>query len=154
MNVAIVGSRDFNDYEKLCDVVLSVISVVKIKTIISGGARGADRCAEKFARERELQLRVLLPDKTMANNSRYAKRNQQIVQHCDFLIAFWDGKSPGSKMTIDMTISAGKRCYVYCFADDKLIVHNYSKPLSCYVDSTKQTDIGQFFGTKKRKLDE
>jgi predicted Rossmann fold nucleotide-binding protein DprA/Smf involved in DNA uptake len=44
MKLAIVGSRTFNDYEKLKNTILSLIDLQDIKQIISGGAKGVDTC--------------------------------------------------------------------------------------------------------------
>jgi hypothetical protein len=32
---------------------------------------------------------------------------------CDVLVAFWDGESSGTRMTIDSAIDAGKEVHVY-----------------------------------------
>jgi len=37
-----------------------------------------------------------------------AIRNQEIVNEADTIIAFWDGQSKGTKITIDMALKAGK----------------------------------------------
>lgn len=108
MRVAIVGSRDFTDFEYLEKWVLRTlihdIGVDDFRTlkIVSGGARGADTLAEMFAHRHNISTNIF-----PANWNKYGKkagylRNIEIVNNCDFLIAFWDGESKGTKMTIDI----------------------------------------------------
>ena len=68
---------------------------------MSGGAIGADTYARDFARKKGLKLIEFFP-----NYEKYGKiaplvRNKLIVEECDCLIAFWDGKSRGTKFTLD-----------------------------------------------------
>ncbi len=50
-----------------------------------------------------------------ATNAKAAgpRRNQLIVARCTDVIAFWDGKSPGTLDTIRKAMKAGKSCAVY-----------------------------------------
>lgn len=99
MRIAIVGSRDWTNP----DIVREYISRLPIDwVVISGHARGVDRYAESFARERGL-----LVESYPAEWERYGKkagyiRNELLVQRCDCLLAFWDLKSRGTKHTIDL----------------------------------------------------
>ena len=95
MTVAVIGSRDrcidcFEDY--LPD---------GVDTIISGGARGIDSCAASYARANGLRLIEFLPDYDAFGRSAPLKRNIQIVDAADFVLAFWDGTSRGTKYVID-----------------------------------------------------
>lgn len=79
-----------------------------IATIVSGGAAGADRMAERYSREvlgRPPQ--VFAPQKRYGA-ARFAMRNRQIVEAADMVVAFWDGASPGTRMTIGMARKAKK----------------------------------------------
>jgi len=40
-------------------------------------------------------------------------RNGFIVAHADFVVAFWDGKSRGTKNAIDRAKRLGKRLYIF-----------------------------------------
>jgi len=54
MIIIIAGSRNFNNYKffkQECDKLFSVIKTKCEITIISGGARGVDTMAEKYATE-------------------------------------------------------------------------------------------------------
>ena len=52
MKLAIIGSRDFNDYEFLCDELKPYLH--KITLVISGGAKGADSLGEKWAKDNNI----------------------------------------------------------------------------------------------------
>jgi hypothetical protein len=69
--------------------------------IVSGGARGVDRCAERYAKENNLKLTVFLPDYDQHGRSAPILRNKTIVEYADFVVAFWDGSSRGTYFVID-----------------------------------------------------
>lgn len=102
MNLGIVGSRSFGDYDLLKKEILNLYSIDSIKCIVSGGANGADKLAEKFADEYKLEKKIFLPDWNKYGKKAGYIRNKQIVESSDKLIAFWDNKSPGTKITIDL----------------------------------------------------
>ena len=62
MKLAIVGSRHFDDYKKMSDFVLSKIDLTDIDTVVSGGAKGADTLAERFAREHNISVSIKAAD--------------------------------------------------------------------------------------------
>ena len=105
MKLAIIGSRTFKDYPLLKK---EVDALKDIQLIISGGAKGADKLAEKYTEEHQIELKVFLPEFDKYAAGAYWKRNEQIVGSCDYLIAFWDGKSTGTKYTIDYAKKQGK----------------------------------------------
>ena len=49
MKLAIVGSREFENYDLLCAEVAKIQETQNIELIVSGGAKGADTLAKKFA---------------------------------------------------------------------------------------------------------
>ena len=62
MRIAIVGSRDFNDYNLMEAFVLSKIELKDIQAVVSGGAKGADSLASEFAKKNNLSLIEFLPE--------------------------------------------------------------------------------------------
>lgn len=105
MKYAIVGSRTFNDYKLLEKILDNIIK--SDDCIVSGGANGADKLAAKYARERNLELIEIFPDWSIGKHAG-PLRNQDIVNKCDKLIAFWDGQSKGTKNSIDLAQKSGK----------------------------------------------
>ena len=81
--------------------------------IISGGAVGIDRCAENYADKMNIPKVIVRPD--YANYGKLAplKRNKEMVDMADMVIAIWDGHSRGTKNTIDYAISINKPLKIY-----------------------------------------
>jgi len=107
--VIIAGGRDFNDYELLknkCDYYLSNVDKSNI-VIISGMARGADSLGERYAQERGLKLEGYPANWKLYGKSAGFKRNQVLVKNASAAICFWDGKSKGTKHTIDLCKEKG-----------------------------------------------
>ena len=98
MKVAIIGSRNLQ-IENLQNYLPKDVT-----TIISGGAKGIDSCAREYAHSHDVQLIEFLPDYAAFGRNAPLKRNITIIEHADFVVAFWDGKSHGTKYVIDQCI--------------------------------------------------
>lgn len=100
--VIVAGSRDFNDYELLKSKMLHYLKGFDLSEveIVSGTARGADQLGERFAREFGCKLKQFPAD---WNKGRQAGilRNIEMGDYADALVAFWDGKSRGTKHMIE-----------------------------------------------------
>ena len=99
MKVGIVGSRGFTDYQMVCDE-MSLIDNVDV--IVSGGARGADSLGEKWAKENNKETLIFKPDWNKFGKRAGFIRNEDIIKNSDYVIAFWDGMSKGTKSSIDL----------------------------------------------------
>ena len=113
MNVAIIGSRSFTDYER-AEEFLSVLDL-DITRIISGGAKGADAIAERYASEHGIPITVYPADWKRYGRGAGMIRNKLIIADADVVIAFWDGASKGTKNSIELAHKAGKQvaiCYI------------------------------------------
>jgi len=110
MRLAVVGSRN---YEPLEDVRIFIRSLTPETVIISGGARGVDRTAAEEAKKRGLAVEVFLPNWAMYPRSAGLIRNSRIVDECDELVAFWDGKSPGTRDSVKKASNVGKLRALY-----------------------------------------
>jgi len=111
MKIAVVGSRDFVDYELL----KSVLNAQKngdITAIITGGARGADTLGGRYALEKDIPLIVLKPDWKRLGRSAGFQRNSDIIIAADYVFAFWDGQSHGTRDSIDKAKKLGKPCTI------------------------------------------
>ena len=114
MDVAVVGSRTFKDYKLLLNT-MQKLAIGEIDNIVSGGAAGADSLGKRFANRWQIAT-ITFP----ANWDKYGKsagfrRNQHIVDYSDMVVAFWDGKSKGTKDTIDKARIAKKSTYIVYF---------------------------------------
>ena len=102
MKLLIVGSRSITDYD------LSLYVDESIDLIISGGAAGVDTLAEKYADKKGISKLILKPDYKRYGKAAPIIRNKMMVDLCDALIVIWDGKSKGTKHTIDYAQKVGK----------------------------------------------
>lgn len=105
MKIAIIGSRNIAEVDLSFYVSLS-------DEIVSGGARGVDTVAAAYAAEKGLKLTVFLPEYERYGRAAPIKRNYQIVDYADKVIAFWDGVSKGTQSVIKYAEKAGKPCEV------------------------------------------
>ena len=106
MKLAIVGSRSFNNYNLLKD---TINKYDNIKLIISGGAIGADKLAEQYAKEYNIETKIYLPDWNKYGKKAGPIRNELIIKDCDIVIAFWDGESRGTLSSINIAKTLNKK---------------------------------------------
>ena len=100
MVIGIVGGRDFDDYSLLTTTMNEYVD--KVHLIVSGGAKGADSLGERWAKENNKKTLIFKPEWEKYGKSAGFIRNQEIVKNSDFVLAFWDGKSKGTKSSIDL----------------------------------------------------
>ena len=112
--VIIAGCRDFADYELLkekCDFYLQNKEKEDI-VIVSGHASGADALGERYAQERGLQLETYPADWKVHGRAAGSIRNAKMASVAHTLIAFWNGKSRGTKNMIDTATKRGLKVSV------------------------------------------
>ena len=113
MKLSVIGSRNFENYEILANEILKLN--LKISSIISGGAKGADTLAERWANENNIPIILYKPDWKKYGRAAGLRRNENIIESCDFCLAFWDGKSKGTKFSIDLCKKLKKPIKVVIF---------------------------------------
>lgn len=97
MKVAIIGSRDFDDYNRL----KRILDLYPITLIVSGGARGADYLGEKYAKENNIPTKIFEAQWDLFGKRAGFLRNSDIIENSDMIFAFWDGESKGTKDSLD-----------------------------------------------------
>ena len=107
MKIAIIGSRNL----KIAD--LGKYLPENTTEIVSGGAKGVDTDAREYAEKNKIPLREFLPDYRRYVRGAPLKRNMEIIEYADKVIAFWDGKSRGTKFVIDNCKKTGKEVAVF-----------------------------------------
>lgn len=107
MKVAIVGSRS------LINVEISKYIPENVTEIISGGAIGIDTLAEEVTDKRKISKSIIRPEYDKYGRKAPLIRNKEIVERAELVIAFWDGKSRGTKFTIDYAKKLNKKIKVY-----------------------------------------
>ena len=95
MRIAVIGSRNLS-VENLGDYLPE-----NTTEIVSGGARGVDASAREYAIANGLKLTEFLPEYERFGRAAPLKRNITIIENADIVLAFWDGKSKGTKFVID-----------------------------------------------------
>lgn len=102
MKIIIAGSRRFNDYNKLCQFCDNILSEQTEIEIVSGTASGADKLGERYADDHGYIIKQFTADWAAFGKNAGYKRNAKMAEYADALIAFWDGKSRGTKHMIDL----------------------------------------------------
>ena len=103
--VIIAGSRGFSNYRLLreqCNKFLREKRKTSNIIIVSGHARGADFYGEKYAQDEGLDLEIYPAQWNKFGKRAGYRRNEQMAEVADALIAFWDGSSRGTKHMIDI----------------------------------------------------
>lgn len=128
MKIAVVGSRTFTDEIFIKKILNDQFSHHRGDTLVSGGAKGVDSIAEKIidnwknlhvktygGKEEDFKInkKIFLPDWNKYGKRAGFLRNQLIIDEADKVIAFWDGKSKGTKHSIDLAIKANKPLDIY-----------------------------------------
>ena len=104
----IVGTRTFNDYSFFVKKMDKILESKKDKRIIivSGGAKGTDALAERYAIERNYKLYVINANWRSGKSAGYIRNNEMhkfISEHKDRgCVAFWDGVSKGTSHSIEL----------------------------------------------------
>ena len=75
--------------------------------IVSGGAVGADKVGEEWAIKEGYQPKVFNADWNKHGRAAGILRNIEMGNYATHLIAFWDGKSKGTKHMIDYAKKKG-----------------------------------------------
>lgn len=118
MIVGIVGSRNFKDYDLLVEKLKQFEFLNgKITKIVSGGAVGADQLGVKWAKSKNIPYLEFLPDWKKYGKSAGFVRNCDIVKNSDYIIAFWDGFSKGTKNSLELAKKINKNFLIVEFKD-------------------------------------
>lgn len=109
MKIAVIGSRNImlDGIEKYFP--------ADTTEIISGGARGIDSRAKKYAEENGVFYTEILPRYDLYRHYAPLKRNEEIILSADMTLAFWDGKSRGTLYGMNFCLKAGKKLKVFMF---------------------------------------
>lgn len=120
MKLAIIGSREFSDYECVkrslydfyektivrdnLDLYGNILTEVlyRFDEIVSGGAKGADSLGAKWAKENNVKLTEYLPDWEKFGKRAGFLRNEDIIKNCDEVLCFWNGVSKGTANSLSI----------------------------------------------------
>ena len=106
--VIVCGGRDFDNRELCFESLDRYLKGYENIEIVSGHARGADTLGEEYAHAHGLKLAIFKADWEQYGKGAGAIRNRQMLRYASketpVVIAFWDGKSRGTKNMIDQAI--------------------------------------------------
>ena len=102
MKLLVVGSRSITSVD------LSQYIQSDVDTIISGGADGIDSLAEHYADLHRISKYILRPQYNIYGRAAPLKRNEQMVDMADAVLAIWDGDSKGVQYTLRYIKKVGK----------------------------------------------
>jgi predicted Rossmann fold nucleotide-binding protein DprA/Smf involved in DNA uptake len=112
MRLAVIGSRTFANFRLLTKILDEYLGTVV--EVISGGADGADSLGARWGRKNGFEPNVFHPDHKNFKHP-YHHRNRLIAERCTVLIAFWDGRSTGTKYTIEYARRIGREVRIVRF---------------------------------------
>lgn len=122
MKLAVIGSRNFTLEARGFKALDQLYD--KITMIISGGARGADSLGQKWAQSRGFPCLIHYPRWTtregLQDKTAGFRRNKDIINDCDAVLAFWDGKSNGTKDSIKYADALEKPITIAFFEKNKI----------------------------------
>ena len=102
MKLLIVGSRSIDQFD------LSPYIPPETELIISGGARGVDELAERYADEHKISKLSLRPQYERYGKGAPLRRNETMVDIADRVLIIWDGESRGTRYTMRDAEKKGK----------------------------------------------
>lgn len=115
MKLIIAGSRTFEfDYDFIHEALYAVNnykSRFRDLEIVSGGARGIDETAKKYAQAWEKTYKEFPADWETHGKAAGPIRNKQMAGYADALLLVWDGESRGSANMKNEMIKLGKPVY-------------------------------------------
>lgn len=112
MKIGVVGTRNLNpNKDQFIREILHQFCNGKVE-IVSGGCSGVDMLAKKFANDNLYNYTEFLPE-DKSNRNDYLKRNIQIIDYSDFVIAFPSKSSRGTRHVISECKKRKKQCYVF-----------------------------------------
>ena len=94
--VCINGSRSITDLN-----LDFFINPSHISAVVTGGASGVDTIAEHWAKSHKIEWICYLPQWDIYGKRAGFIRNHEMIDFCDILISFWDGRSSGTKEAIE-----------------------------------------------------
>ena len=131
LRVIIAGSREFNDFPKLMNSSIEILTEISKKRddldrirIVSGTARGADKLGEQYSKIAGYELSKFPADwdglGKIAGYVRNAEMAKFAVEDDSYgvLIAFWDGQSRGTKHMIDLAKRCGLEVHVVNYKEN------------------------------------
>lgn len=112
MKTIIAGSRSVT-LEQFAEIATKHISHKDVSEVVSGTARGADQLGEMWADIHDIPVKRFPAKWHEFGKSAGYRRNAEMAEYADVLIAIWDGESRGTTHMINLAKKAGLDVRVY-----------------------------------------
>ena len=106
--VLICGSRSIKNLQ-----ISRYIRPESCAAIVHGGAMGTDAIADSWAKANSLETVIYKPNYKVYGKRAPLVRDKEMVDFCDVVIAFCDGKSRGTKYTSDYAKKIGRKVIIH-----------------------------------------
>ena len=106
MKVAIIGSRHVKHPKIVLNKIREELPAECIE-IVSGGAEGADKLAEQFAKDNGYKFTEISSESAL-------EKSQKLADYADCLLAFWDCTSKGTAVIISTFTKVSKHVKIVC----------------------------------------
>lgn len=107
--VLVCGGVDFDNKELFYEKMKQLVKLDDI--IVSGHAKGADTFAEEYAKDFNMKTRIFPAEWKKYGRAAGPIRNKQMLdfvkENNPVVIAFWNGKSRGTKNTVETARKIG-----------------------------------------------
>jgi hypothetical protein len=122
MKTIIAGSRNNIEYQDVLTAIRDCPWSSEITEVVSGKARGVDTLGERWSIENNISIKEFPADWKKFGKSAGHRRNEQMGDYADALIAVWDGESKGTKHMIDYSKNKGLRVFIYNLKEKKSLL--------------------------------
>ncbi len=106
MKVAIIGSRHVKSPKIVLNKIVEELPQDCLE-IVSCGAEGVDKLAEKYALDNGFKFTEISSDNPL-------EKSQKLADYADCLIAFWDCASKGTAVIISTFTKVSKHVKIVC----------------------------------------
>ena len=123
MLTIIAGSRNARER----DVIYGIESCPwsdQITKVISGTAWGADKWGESYAERKGLEVLKFPAEWDIYGMSAGPRRNKEMAENSDSLIAIWDGYSRGTSTMLNYANKYNLRTFVYYYNENRFEERN------------------------------
>ena len=104
----VAGSRTIPNRDVVWDDLIYRVLMSEVDEVVCGMARGADMIGYEFAQTYDIPCKKFPADWDKYGKSAGYIRNKEMSEYADELLAYWDGKSNGTKNMIDLMALAKK----------------------------------------------
>lgn len=118
MRLLITGGRNFDDRDLMWSTLDRLHAEHHFTLLIHGGARGADRLAGEWARERGVEVLACPADRKRHGRAAGPKQNRQMLAEKPDLVVAFPGDS-GTRHMVLIAEDAGVKVIVVAAANDE-----------------------------------